>query len=183
MTNNNQLATFGGGCFWCVEAIFQRLKGVDSVTSGYAGGHTDDPTYRSIGSGLTGHAEVIQVSFDPEVISYEDLVTIFMTSHNPTTRNRQGADHGTQYRSIVLFHDESQHKTAREVFAAMDALYTKAIVTELKPLDRFYPAEAYHQDYYNNNSSAGYCRVVIDPKLQKLRRHYADKLKVDTAAG
>jgi peptide-methionine (S)-S-oxide reductase len=179
MTNNKQLATFGGGCFWCVEAIFQQLKGVDSVTSGYAGGHTDNPTYRSIGSGLTGHAEVIQVSFDPDVISYKDLVTIFMTSHDPTTRNRQGADHGTQYRSIVLFHDDGQAETAKAVFGEMNALYNKTIVTELKTLERFYPAEAYHQDYYNNNSSAGYCRVVIDPKIQKLRRRYADRLRTD----
>ena len=174
---NRQVATFGGGCFWCIEAVIQRLEGVEKVVSGYAGGSVKNPTYREVCSGLTGHAEVIQVTFDADVISYEDLITIFMTSHDPTTLNRQGADKGTPYRSIILFHDAAQQKAAEQVFESVKGLYEDPIVTELSPLEVFYEAEANHQDYYNRNSFAGYCRIVIDPKIKKLRAQYADRLK------
>ncbi len=174
---NKQIATFGGGCFWCVEAIVQRLKGVASVVSGYTAGQTENPTYRAICSGTTGHAEVIQVTFDADQISYEDLITIFMTSHDPTTLNRQGADRGTQYRSIILYHDAVQKATAAKVLDSLKSTFRDPIVTELVPLVKFYLAEKYHQNYYNQNSSKGYCRVVIDPKVNKLRAQYADKLK------
>ena len=175
--NTNQLATFGGGCFWCVEAVIQRLKGVDKVVSGYAGGHTAHPSYQSICSGTTGHAEVIQVSFQPEVISYEQLLMIFMTSHDPTTLNQQGADRGTQYRSVIFYHDETQKSVAESVLTNLSEHFTQKIVTELLPLPTFYPAEDYHQNYYNNNKFEGYCRVVIDPKVTKLKRMYSHFLQ------
>ena len=174
---HKQMATFGGGCFWCVEAVVQRLKGVEGVVSGYAGGDTDNPNYRSICSGTTGHAEVVQVTFDAEALAYEDLITIFMTSHDPTTLNRQGVDRGTQYRSIILTHNEGQRATAEKVIKHLQDAHATPIVTELAPLENFYPAEKYHQDYYNSNASAGYCRVVINPKINKLRSMYADRLK------
>ncbi|NND34348.1 MAG: peptide-methionine (S)-S-oxide reductase MsrA [Saprospiraceae bacterium] len=177
MMSDKQKATFGGGCFWCVEAVVQRLKGIKDVVSGYSGGQTKNPTYREICSGTTGHAEVIQVTFDSEVISYEDLITIFMTSHDPTTLNRQGADRGTQYRSIILYHDEDQKEVAERVLKGLKDSFTDPIVTEIVPLDTFYPAENYHQNYYNNNSYAGYCRVVISPKIKKLNQMYADRLR------
>ncbi len=172
-----KVATFGGGCFWCVEAVIQRLKGVEKVVSGYSAGQTKNPSYREICTGTTGHAEVIQVNFDPSVISYEDLLTVFMTSHDPTTLNRQGADKGTQYRSIILYHDAEQKATAEKVLENVKTYYSDPIVTQIVPLDVFYAAEKNHQDYYNNNSFAGYCRIVIDPKIKKLRDQYADKLK------
>ncbi len=178
---NKQIATFGGGCFWCVEAVVQRLEGVSSVVSGYAGGDTPNPNYRAISSGLTGHAEVVQVTFDAAVISYEDLIRIFMTSHDPTTLNRQGADRGTQYRSIILFHDEAQKKTAAKVMNDLKDVFPAPLVTQLVPLVKFYPGEAYHQNYYNNNADAGYCRIVINPKINKLKQFYANKLKKETA--
>lgn len=175
--NNEALATFGGGCFWCVEAVVQRLKGVERVVSGYAGGDIPGPpTYRAVCTGTTGYAEVVQVTFDPEVISYKDLLTIFMTSHDPTTLNRQGADRGTQYRSVIYFHGEEQRITAQQVLEELKGEFPSPIITELSPLDIFYPAEEYHQNYYNQNSRAGYCRVVITPKVQKLRKQYADRL-------
>ena len=176
---NKQIATFGGGCFWCIEAVVQRLKGVETVVSGYTGGETENPNYRDICTGTTGHAEVIQVTFDADVISYEDLITIFMTSHDPTTLNRQGADRGTQYRSIILYHDDTQKATAEKVIERLKGSYSDPIVTQLIPLEKFYVAEKYHQNYYNNNSYAGYCRVVIDPKISKLRNSYADRLKTE----
>ncbi len=176
--NNLKLATMGGGCFWCTEAIFLEVKGVHKVVSGYSGGQAPGkPTYREVCSGLTGHAEVIQVSFDPEVISYRDLLYIFMTTHDPTTLNRQGADMGTQYRSVIYYHDEGQKKTAEEVLQEMNGLYEDPVVTELSPLDIFYEAEDYHQDYYRNNGRQGYCNFVITPKLNKFRKIHADKLK------
>lgn len=178
---NNQVATFGGGCFWCVEAIVQRLKGVEKVVSGYTAGETENPTYKVICTGKSGHAEVVQVTFDPDVISYKDLITIFMTSHDPTTLNRQGADRGTQYRSIILYHNDEQKDIGNSVLKELENTFPDPIVTELVPLDIFYPAEMYHQDYYNRNSYAGYCRVVIDPKVKKLRDKYADKLKLEKA--
>ncbi|WP_409416787.1 peptide-methionine (S)-S-oxide reductase MsrA [Flavobacterium sp. PS2] len=173
---NLSIATFGGGCFWCIEAVIQRLKGIISIKSGYADGHIKNPAYREVCTGRTGHAEVIQVTFDPEIISYHDLIAIFMTSHDPTTLNQQGADRGTQYRSIILYHNEEQKAIAEQVFEAVKPLYADPIVTELKPFEVFYEAEEDHQNYYNNNQEAGYCRMVIDPKVQKLRKMYADKL-------
>ena len=174
---NKQIATFGGGCFWCIEAVIQRLKGVEKVVSGYTAGNGDNPTYREICTGTTGHAEVVQVTFDADVLSYEDLITIFMNSHDPTTLNRQGADRGTQYRSIILYHNDEQKAIAEGVLANLKSHYGSPIVTQLVPLDKFFDAEKYHQDYYNRNSFVGYCRVVIDPKISKLRAMYADKLK------
>jgi peptide-methionine (S)-S-oxide reductase len=173
---NLSVATFGGGCFWCIEAVIQRLKGIESVKSGYSGGFIKNPPYREVCTGRTGHAEVIQVTFDPDIISYHDLVFIFMTSHDPTTLNRQGADSGTQYRSIVLYHDEEQKDIAVQVFEEVKAFYEDPIVTELKAFEVFYNAEQDHQNYYNNNQEARYCQIVIDPKVQKLKKMYADKL-------
>lgn len=179
MSNKNlQLATIGGGCFWCTEAIFQEIKGVEKVVSGYSGGNAPGhPTYREICSGLTGHAEVIQITFDPDVISYEDILVIFMTTHNPTTLNRQGADRGTQYRSVIYYHNKTQKEIAEIVVKEIMPYHENPIVTEISPLDVFYEAEKEHQDYYRNNQEQGYCSFVITPKLSKLRKLHADKLK------
>ena len=177
-TKNLQLATFGGGCFWCTEAVFQEVKGVEKVISGYSGGNAPGkPTYREICSGLTGHAEVVQITFDAHVISYEDLLVIFMTTHDPTTLNRQGADQGTQYRSVIFYHNDNQKDIAEIVAKEMAPYYENPIVTELKPIGMFYEAEKEHQDYYRNNQTQGYCSFVITPKLAKLRKLHADKLK------
>ena len=177
-TENMEKATFGGGCFWCTEAVFQEVKGVSGVVSGYTGGKAPGkPTYREVCSGLTGHAEVIQLEYDPAVISYRDLLVIFMTTHDPTTLNRQGADVGTQYRSVIYYHDESQREIANQVLEELKPYFDDPIVTEVSPLATFYAAEDYHQDYYRNNSSQGYCSFVISPKLQKLREQHRDKLK------
>ena len=170
-------ATFGGGCFWCVEAVVQRLRGVEAVMSGYAGGKVKDPSYREVCGGRTGHAEVVQVTFDEDVISYRDLLIVFMTTHDPTTLNRQGADVGTQYRSIILPHDEAQTKVAAEVLNDLKDVYDDPIVTEIKPLDAFYEAEEEHHNYYNQHQEQGYCSFVISPKVQKLKKMYQDKLK------
>jgi len=178
---NRRIATFGGGCFWCIEAVIQRLEGVESVVSGYAGGETTNPDYRSVCSGATGHAEVVQVTFDADIISYEDLITIFMTSHDPTTLNRQGADRGTQYRSIILYSNDEEKVTAQKVISKLEGAFPGPIVTQLVPLQEFYRAEIYHQNYYNNNANAGYCQVVINPKISKLKKHYADRLKKEVA--
>ena len=170
--------TVGGGCFWCTEAVFDQVRGVEKVVSGYSGGTVPGtPTYREVCSGLTGHAEVIQVSFDPSVVSFEDLLIIFMTSHDPTTLNRQGADRGTQYRSVIFYHDENQKQVSETVIKEMAAYYENPIVTEISPLEKFHPAEDSHQDYYTNNTSQGYCTAVITPKLARLRQMHADKLK------
>lgn len=176
--NNKQLATFGGGCFWCVEAVFLELKGVQKVVSGYAGGTVPNPTYEQICSGTTGHAEVIQITFDPAVISYDQLLTVFWHVHDPTTLNRQGADVGTQYRSTIMVHDAEQRSIAEASKAKTEAsgLWKDPIVTEIVPLDVFYPAESYHQDYYNRNPRQGYCSFVIAPKMQKFRKEFADWL-------
>jgi peptide-methionine (S)-S-oxide reductase len=177
-SKNMQQATFGGGCFWCTEAVFQELKGVEKVVSGYSGGNVPGhPTYREICSGLTGHAEVVQIAFDANVISYEDILVIFMTTHDPTTLNRQGADKGTQYRSVIYYHDENQKEMAEAVVKKVADFYDKPIVTEISPLDVFYKAEDDHQDYYRNNKEQGYCSYVITPKLSKLRKLYGDRLK------
>ena len=172
-----EVATVGGGCFWCTEAVFQEVKGVHKVVSGYTGGTAPGrPTYREICSGLTGHAEVVQVTFDPDIITYVDILIIFMTTHDPTTLNRQGADTGTQYRSVIYYHNDTQEKTAKMVLEQMQQVYEKPIVTELSTLGIFYEAEKAHQDFYKNNSEQGYCQVVINPKLAKLRKLHADKL-------
>ncbi len=176
--NNLKLATMGGGCFWCTEAIFLEVKGVEKVVSGYTGGSAPGkPTYREICSGLTGHAEVIQVEFDDDIISYRDLLYVFMTTHDPTTPNRQGADIGTQYRSVIFYHDEEQEQIARDVIKEMQAHFEDPIVTEISALDTFYEAEDYHQDYYRNNKQQGYCNFVITPKLNKFRKMHFDKLR------
>ncbi|MEJ4088362.1 peptide-methionine (S)-S-oxide reductase MsrA [Galbibacter orientalis] len=177
-TKKLELATIGGGCFWCIEAVFQEVAGVEKVVSGYTGGNAPGkPTYREVCSGLTGHAEVIQISFDPQVISYDDLLVIFMTSHDPTTMNRQGADVGSQYRSVIYYHNEEQKKIAEEVAKQIAPYYEDEIVTEISPIGAFFEAEEYHQDYYKNNQTQGYCSAVITPKLAKLRKMHADKLK------
>jgi len=169
--NQMRHATFGGGCFWCLEAVFEKLPGVKSVVSGYAGGHKANPTYKEVCSGLTGHAEVVQIEFDPGTISYEELLDVFWAAHDPTTLNRQGQDVGTQYRSIILYHDEQQRQAAAESIDAISKRIGRRVTTELKPLTTFYPAERYHQDYYRNNPAQAYCRIVIKPKLEKLQKH------------
>lgn len=172
-----ETATVGGGCFWCVEAIFREINGVQKVISGYTGGNAPGrPTYREVCSGLTGHAEVVQITFDANIISYEDILVIFMTTHDPTTLNRQGADVGTQYRSVIYYHDNAQKEMAGLVLKEVAPYYKEAIVTEISPLKTFYEAEEYHQDYYRNNRLQGYCSTVISPKLSKLRKMYADKI-------
>ncbi len=173
-----ELATIGGGCFWCIEAVLQRINGIEKIVSGYTGGTAPGkPTYREVCSGLTGHAEVVQVTFDTNIISYKDLLVIFMTSHDPTTLNRQGGDVGTQYRSVIYYHSEAQKIAAELVIKEVAPYFENPIVTELSPSETFYSAEEYHQNYYNNNSSQGYCSAVITPKIIKLRKMYADKLK------
>jgi peptide-methionine (S)-S-oxide reductase len=175
--NNLQQATFGGGCFWCTEAVFLEVKGIEKVVSGYSGGNAPGkPTYREICSGLTGHAEVIQVTYNENIISYESILIIFMTTHDPTQLNRQGADVGTQYRSVIYYHNEQQEEIAQTVINALITVYNEKIVTEISPLSIFYEAEKEHQAYYKNNQNSGYCSFVIDPKLQKLRTMHADKL-------
>jgi peptide-methionine (S)-S-oxide reductase len=170
-STNLAKATIGGGCFWCTEAVFETEPGVKSVVSGYAGGQVKNPTYDQVCDGTTGHAEVIQVEFDPAVVPYERILELFWEAHDPTTLNRQGADVGTQYRSIILVHDEAQRAAAEKSKAAAAADFAKPIVTEIAPMGDFYPAEAYHQDYFRRNGSAPYCRAVIAPKLKKLGRN------------
>lgn len=173
-----ELATFGGGCFWCTEAVFKEVKGVENIVSGYSGGTVPGkPTYREVSSGLTGHAEVIQITFDPTLISYEDLVIIFMTTHDPTTLNKQGGDVGTQYRSVIYYHNEAQKHVTESVITNIQSYYDKPIVTEISSIGVFYKAEDYHQNYYANNQTQGYCSFVITPKLSKLRKLHSDKLK------
>lgn len=176
---NIQLATFGGGCFWCTEAVFQEVKGVEKVVSGYSGGdNLKVPTYREVCSGLSGYAEVVQITFDADIISYEELVVIFMTTHDPTSLNKQGADRGTQYRSVIYYHNKRQKEIAEVVSKEIIPYYDNPIVTEVSPLDVFYEAEEDHQDYYKNNQTQGYCSFVITPKLTKLRKLHRDKLKI-----
>ncbi|MFM9816370.1 UNVERIFIED_CONTAM: peptide-methionine (S)-S-oxide reductase MsrA [Spiribacter pallidus] len=168
-------ATLGGGCFWCIEAVFQKLKGVQQVTSGYAGGHVPDPDYRQVCTGRTGHAEVVQIQYDPSVIGFEPLLEVFFAIHDPTTKDRQGADVGPQYRSIILWADETQRDIAQTVIDRLthEGAFDDPIVTEIQPLERFYPAEANHQDFYRNNAPMPYCQVVIEPKLEKARSTFA----------
>lgn len=174
--------TLGSGCFWCTEAIFQRLKGVESAVSGYSGGKTKDPFYREVVAGTTGHAEVVQVTFDPEVISLEEVLEVFWKTHDPTTLNKQGNDVGTQYRSVVFYHNDEQRATAERLKKALDesGAWGDPIVTEITPLDAFYPAEDYHQDYYNENGSQPYCQFVVAPKVSKFKEVFGDKLKSET---
>ena len=174
-----EIATLGGGCFWCLEPVFSELKGVERVEPGYAGGRRPNPTYEQVCTGTTGHAEVVQVTFDPAQLSFRDLLDVFFTIHDPTTPNRQGADVGTQYRSIVLYHSPEQRRIAEERIAELDAegVWDAPIVTEVVPLETFYPAEAYHREYYRRNPAQPYCQVVIAPKVAKFRKTYVEKLK------
>jgi peptide-methionine (S)-S-oxide reductase len=174
-----KLATFGGGCFWCTEAIFQRLKGVEKVVSGYSGGHVDNPTYEQVCAGNTGHAESIQISYDPAKVAYDSLLEVFWKTHDPTTRNRQGNDFGPQYRSVIFYHDAEQKKLAESYKAKLETehIWNRPIVTEIVQYTKFWPAEDYHQNYYNNNLSKGYCTIIITPKIEKFRKIFKDRLK------
>jgi peptide-methionine (S)-S-oxide reductase len=178
MATRRDTAVLAGGCFWCLEAVFAELRGVHAVVSGYAGGHVDQPTYQQVCAGATGHAEVVRVEFDPAVISFRDLLDVFFTIHDPTTPNRQGADVGTQYRSAIYYNSPAQKATAEQAMRELEADGVwKGIVTELAPADKFWPAEAYHHDYYSRNPDQAYCRVVIAPKVAKLRSHHLEKLR------
>ena len=179
MSDQLERATLGGGCFWCVEAVYQDVKGVHSAVSGYAGGRGENPTYQQVCAGTTGHAEVVQITFDPGVISFADLLYIFWRTHDPTTLNQQGADVGTQYRSMIFYSDEAQKETAERSKAETDAsdLWADPIVTEIAPVPVFYPGETYHQNYFRLNPNQPYCRVVIDPKVRKFRKSFAEQLK------
>lgn len=174
-----ELATLAGGCFWCLEAVFEQLRGVTKVTSGYSGGHVHNPSYEAVCTGTTGHAEVVQVTFDPDVISFRELLEVFFTLHDPTTLNRQGGDVGTQYRSAVFYHDDEQKKVAETLIRELEAehVFDDPIVTSVEPLKAFYPAEEYHREYYRRNPNQSYCRAVIAPKVSKLRSKYLEKLK------
>jgi peptide-methionine (S)-S-oxide reductase len=179
MNKNLETATLGAGCFWCVEAVFDDLKGVADVESGYAGGKVKNPTYREVCSGLTGHAEVVQIKFDPQEISFADVLRVFFTVHDPTTLNRQGADTGTQYRSAIFYHSEQQKQTAHEIIEEITAerLYDDPIVTEVTEFTNYYPAEDYHQEYFANNPTQPYCAAVVAPKVRKFRDKFASRLK------
>ncbi|HZS14538.1 MAG TPA: peptide-methionine (S)-S-oxide reductase MsrA [Candidatus Dormibacteraeota bacterium] len=172
-----EVATLAGGCFWCLDAAYRQIEGVTRVVSGYAGGTVDDPSYEQVCTGRTGHAEVVQVEYDPASISYEDVLDVFWSIHDPTTLNRQGADTGTQYRSAIFVHDEAQRAAAERSRAAVQEHWHDPVVTEIVPLDRFWPAEEYHQDYYARNPYQGYCQAVINPKLLKLRQKHAARLR------
>jgi len=183
MNENNtaklEIATFGAGCFWCTETVFERLEGVVKVISGYSGGHIKNPSYKEVCTGTTGHAEVTQIYFDPGIISYDELLDVFWYTHDPTTLNRQGNDMGTQYRSVIYYHDENQKKIAEKSKQTIDmsGTFKDPVVTEISPLINFYEAEDYHQDYFNNNPNQPYCSIVISPKLKKFTAKYQDKLK------
>lgn len=182
-SQNREVATLAGGCFWCLEAVFNELRGVEKVVSGYSGGHVKNPTYEQVCTGTTGHAEVVQITFDPQVISYRELLEVFFTIHDPTTLNRQGADVGTQYRSAVFYHSPEQKAVTEKVIADLNAakIWDHPIVTEVKSFEVFYPAEDYHQLYFERNPNQGYCRVVIAPKVLKFRKQFLSKLKKQTA--
>jgi peptide-methionine (S)-S-oxide reductase len=183
MNTNLQTATLAGGCFWCLEAVYDEIKGVHSVESGYAGGSMDNPTYRAVCNGDTGHAEVVQVHFDPNVVSYRDLLNVFFAIHDPTTMNRQGADVGTQYRSAIFYHDDEQKKVAEELIKDLNAqqIWDRPIVTEVTKLDKFYMAEDYHQEYFARNPYQPYCMAVVAPKVSKFRKHFLEMLKKQPA--
>jgi len=178
-SGQTETATFGGGCFWCTEAIFRSLKGVETVESGYSGGKLKNPTYNEVCTGETGHAEVIQIKFNPKVISFHELLEVFWETHDPTTLNRQGADSGTQYRSAIFYHSQEQKEIAEKYKAELNKenVYNKPVVTEITVFDQFYKAENYHQNYFANNRSQGYCQFVIVPKIEKFRKIFKDKLK------
>lgn len=177
--NNMEIATLGGGCFWCTEAVFKELKGVSFVTSGYSGGDIINPSYREVTTGRTGHAEVIEIEFDPDVISFQDILEVFWSTHDPTTLNRQGADVGSQYRSVIFYHSEAQKQIAETIKQKLNKenVFGKPVVTEISPWKNFFRAEDYHQDYYENNPNQGYCQFVIVPKLDKFRKIFKNKLK------
>jgi peptide-methionine (S)-S-oxide reductase len=179
MGKQAEIATLAGGCFWCLEAVFDELKGVESVESGYSGGHVQSPSYAQVCNGDTGHAESVQITFDPQVLSFKDLLTVFFTAHDPTTLNRQGNDVGTQYRSAIFYHNEEQKEIAETAIQELSAekIWNDPIVTEVIPFDQFYIAEDYHQEYFQNNSFQPYCRIVIAPKVARIRRKFADRLK------
>jgi peptide-methionine (S)-S-oxide reductase len=179
MSTNLQTATLAGGCFWCLEAVYDDVKGVHSVESGYAGGHVDNPSYRAVCNGDTGHAEVVQVHFDPNVVAYRDLLNVFFAIHDPTTLNRQGADVGTQYRSAIFYHDDEQKKIAEELILELNGqdIWGRPIVTQVEKLDKFYVAEDYHQEYYARNPYQPYCMAVVAPKVSKFRKHFLELLK------
>ena len=178
-TTNYEIATLGGGCFWCLEAVYQQLRGVEKVESGYAGGHVRNPSYREVCNGTTGHAEVVQITFNPQAVSFREILRVFFTIHDPTTLNRQGADVGTQYRSAIFYHSDEQKTVADQVIREMTAaaLWSNPIVTQVVPLDTFYKAEEYHQNYYNQNGGQPYCQVVIAPKVAKFRKQYMTLLQ------
>ena len=182
MAERSEEATLGGGCFWCLEAVFQELTGMASVVSGYAGGVTSNPTYEQVCSGRTGHAEVVQVRFDPDVLDYKDLLRVFFTIHDPTTKDRQGPDSGTHYRAVILYHSEAQQVVAEEVMREVvaEGHYSDPLVTEIESLSEFWSAESYHADYYRRNPAQPYCRVVIDPKMAKFRKRFRDRLLTGT---
>ena len=175
----SRLATFGNGCFWCSQAIFQRLAGVEKVVSGYSGGPVENPTYEQVCTGTTGHAESIQITYDPAKVAYDDLLEVFWKTHDPTTKDRQGNDVGPQYRSVIFFHDAEQQKLAETYKIKLEAerIWNRPIVTEIKPFSKFWPAEPYHQNYYDNNPAKGYCNLVITPKIEKFRKIFKDRLK------
>jgi peptide-methionine (S)-S-oxide reductase len=179
MTTQQSIATLGGGCFWCLEAVYQQLDGVERVVSGYAGGHVENPTYEQVCGKKTGHVEVVQVTFDPARVSYRDVLEVFFSTHDPTTKDRQGNDVGPQYRSAIFYHDDEQRQVAESIIAELAAehAFDAPIVTELKPFERFYSAEQYHQNYYAQNSSQPYCAYVISPKIAKFRRKFAERLR------
>ncbi len=178
-STRREVATLAGGCFWCLEAVYDDLQGVTDVVSGYSGGAIPNPTYKQVCTGETGHAEVVQVTFDPNVVSYREILEIFFSIHDPTTRNRQGADEGTQYRSAIFYHSPEQKATAEQVIREFSSagLWGNPIVTEVKPLAAFYPAEEYHQEYFRRNPNQGYCRAVVAPKVAKFRKQYMSRLK------
>jgi peptide-methionine (S)-S-oxide reductase len=179
MAGKAETATLGGGCFWCIEAVFNQMQGVEQAISGYAGGHVVNPDYESVCGGATGHAEVVQVTFDPDVLSYREVLEVFFSVHDPTTMDRQGADVGSQYRSVIFTHSPEQEKAAREFIAELEAekVWDDPIVTQVEPAGTFYPAEDYHQEYYARNPGQGYCQAVIRPKLAKFRKAWSQKLK------
>ncbi len=183
--NKMEVATLAGGCFWCLEAIFDELEGVEKVVSGYSGGKTANPSYKEVCGGRTGHAEAVQVVFDPSVISYREILAVFFSMHDPTTLNRQGADVGTQYRSVIFYHDDKQKALAEQLIKELNAakIWSRPIVTEVAPFGSFYPAEGYHQRYFKQNATQSYCQVVIAPKLAEFREHYSDKLKKQKMTG
>ena len=179
MSQNTQLATLAGGCFWCLEAVYDQLKGVESVESGYTGGRVPNPSYKSVCSGTTGHAEAVQIRFDPQVITFKDLLDVFFTIHDPTTLNRQGNDVGSQYRSAIFTHDAEQKVITEQTIAEVNAahVWPKSLVTQVAPFETFYVAEDYHQEYFAHNANQPYCQVIVAPKVAKFRKHYLDRLK------